>query len=100
MRPHFRLRAGTAAAGLVGGITLKHCTSSPCAPSAHMLPSVIDPTRLSALAALTSPSADQLPFKLGYPPSTVSISRPCGVVVSAQASASERKIQDIEQVPG
>jgi hypothetical protein len=40
MRSHLRLRAGTAAAGLVGGITLVHCTSNPCTSNTRILPSV------------------------------------------------------------
>jgi hypothetical protein len=49
------------------------------------------PPRLCPLAPFIRPSLDQLAFKLGKAARTVSISRPCGVVVSAQPSAIERK---------
>jgi hypothetical protein len=43
------------------------------------------------LNARLCPRHDQAALKLGKPASTVSISLPCGVVLSAQASVSERK---------
>src|SRR5215207_871618 len=46
---------------------------------------------LGTLPTFPCPSADQLTLELGQATSTVSIRRPCGVVVSAQVSFSERK---------
>jgi hypothetical protein len=48
-----------------------------------------DATSLRALPPFASPGADQLSLEPGKPPSTVSMSRPCSVMVSAQASASD-----------
>lgn len=55
------------------------------------LPTKDYPSGLRALAPLTRPRSNQLALELGEPPKTVSIKRPCAVVVSAQVSLSDLK---------
>jgi hypothetical protein len=50
----------------------------------------LDATGLGAGAPLRGSRHDQLALELASPASTVTISRPCGVVVSAQASLRDR----------
>jgi hypothetical protein len=51
----------------------------------------LDASGLGAFASLSGASADQLFLDSARPPKTVSIKRPCGVVVSAHTSAKDRK---------
>ena len=55
------------------------------------LPAHPNPTRLGALASFARPRSDSSRSNSASPARTVSISRPCAVVVSAQESRSERK---------
>jgi hypothetical protein len=58
------------------------------------LPALMRPnsTPLGAPAALAGAGNNQVALEPASPPKTVRISRPCGVVVSAQASCNERKV--------